>query len=204
MLWSRAVLVAVVLALGPMGCGFQPLYSQRGAEGGREVVPELAAIRITRIIDRNGQMLRNDLLERLTPKGEPSKPLYTLTVTLSEGMTGLGQQKNSYASLGEMQVIATFTLSRVTPPGVETASWAMNSTARSVVSVNYLGPAYGSVAVERDAEERALADVAESIRDQVAAALRNRAQSSTSTATSVLVPTTPGSTAPGSPFSTLP
>jgi len=163
MSWSRSFLVAAGVAALSSGCGFHPLYGQRSSAAPAGIADQMAAIRISGIQDREGQMLRNALIDRLTPRGEPSTPAYILDVRLSESMTGLGQQKNSYASLGEMNVAASFSLlSRDGRNG-------FSSAAHSVVSVNFLGPRYASVAVERDATERAIADVADSIRDQVAA-----------------------------------
>jgi LPS-assembly lipoprotein len=162
MSWSRSALAAAGVVLLVGGCGFHPLYGQRA--GARSAVPEqMAAIKIGTIEDRQGQLLRNALVDRLTPRGEPSAPAYDLRVTLTQQMVGLGQQKNSYASLGEMSLSASFHL------GSRSDDAGFSGSAHTVVSVNYLGPRYASVAVEREASERAIGDIADSIRDQVAA-----------------------------------
>jgi len=162
MWWSRALLLIVVIALGPVGCGFEPLYGPRKAQN-NAVGERLDGVRVNQINNRNGQMLRNALIERLTPSGEPANPAYTLTVELSESMSGLGRQKNSYATLGEMALNAGFRFVN------DTGKTGFSGNAKAVVSVNFLGPRYGSVAVERDAEERAIGMIADDIRDQVAA-----------------------------------
>ena len=171
MWWSRAFLLTAILLLGPIGCGFHPLYGQHSTAAGADdsVAAQMADIRITPILDRNGQILRNALVERLTPQGEPATPKYALVVKVVETMSGLGQQKDSYASLGEMHESVQFTLKRVDGPV------AFVGAINTVVSVNYLGPRYGSVAVERDAEERSMTEVAEEIRDQIASYLNNPA-----------------------------
>jgi len=166
MWWSRAFLLTAILLLGPTGCGFRPLYGKHQSTAATEL---LAEIRIGQIIDRNGQMLRNDLIDRLTPQGEPANPKYSLVVVLTESMAGLGQQTNSYATLGEMQVSATFTLTD------SAGKVGFNGSSSAAVSVNFLGPRYGSVAVERDAEERALSQLADDIHDQIASYLANPA-----------------------------
>ncbi len=166
---SRALIAIFALALlGPSGCGFHPLYGK--ATPRTEVASaQMAQVRVAAIDDRKGQLLRNDLLERLTPRGEPARPLYTLQIQVSENMVGLGQQINSFATLGEMQMMVNFTLrdslGRVVLTGAP----------MSTVSVNYLGPRYGSISVERDAEARALADIADDIRDRIGVYLRNPA-----------------------------
>jgi len=162
-----AFLLVAVLLLGPTGCGFRPLYGRHQSAEIAGTTERMAGIRIGQIIDRNGQILRNDLVERLTPQGEPANPQYTLSVLLNESMAGLGQQTNSYATLGEMQVTATFTLRD--GDGKE----GFVGTSVAVVSVNFLGPRYGSVAVERDAEARGLSQLADDMRDQIASYMAN-------------------------------
>lgn len=165
MWWSRAALFLAVLALGPVGCGFQPLYARSQAGVPAEVSDALSSIRVRAIEDRRGQMLRNALVRRLTPSGEPGRASYDLTVTLTTTIEGLGQQKDDRATLGRMTVTATYVL--VTAGDGDDARALTTGNARSVVSFNYLGPRYGSVAVERDAEDRALDDVADGIRRQL-------------------------------------
>ena len=164
MWWSRAFLLTAILLLGPTGCGFRPLYGQHQPAATNE---RMAEIRVAQIVDRNGQMLRNDLIDRLTPQGEPASPKFTLAVLLTETMTGLGQQTNSYATLGELQMTATFTLRDTT------GKVGFVGTSAAAVSVNFLGPRYGSVAVERDAESRGLSQLADDMRDQIASYLVN-------------------------------
>lgn len=166
MWWSRALLVAALLALGPAGCGFQPLYGRSPDRKG--IGDELASVRVLNIEDRLGQQLRNALVERVSPRGEPPDPRYLLAVKLSQATSGLGVQRDATASLARMDVSATFTLS-------DGERAIFSGTATSVVSFNLLGPRYGSVAVERDAEARAVNDLAEEIRNQVAVFLTNPA-----------------------------
>ncbi|MCM0018613.1 MAG: hypothetical protein NBV67_01330, partial [Tagaea sp.] len=61
------------------GCGFEPLHraTARGS-----AADSLAAIRIDPIADRSGQILRNYLLDRLSPRGTPARPDYVLRVRL--------------------------------------------------------------------------------------------------------------------------
>ncbi len=168
-MWSSRLLL-IVVGLVLSGCGFHPMYGQRADSVAGAAGPELAAIRIAAIADRKGQILRNALLERLNPRGEPDKPRYVLTVTVSESMTGLGVQRNNTASLGEMTVSATYQLRTFL-----TAAPVASGSATSVVSVDYLGARYGSVAIERDAEDRVLIDIADDLRNQLAARLKNPA-----------------------------
>lgn len=162
MWWSRLVVMAGVVLLGPLGCGFEPMYAKRGAETG-PVMTELASIRIMGIEDRSGQILRNALVTRLNPRGEPARSSYTLVVKLHTSQENLAERSDGKASLGRMFVQASFNLIDIDKDGAILAG-----SSQSVVSYRLLGPTYGSTAVERDAEQRALIDISEDIRMQLA------------------------------------
>lgn len=163
MWWSKAALVVGLLVLGPVGCGFQPMYAKPDPANASPVAAELASVRILGIEDRQGQILRNALVNRMSPLGEPGRPAYTLAVKLTQTQENLAERSDGKASLGRLFITATFTLSE---PDRQSAIF--NGTSRSVVSYRLLGPTYGSTAVKRDAEKRALGDLAESISAQVA------------------------------------
>jgi LPS-assembly lipoprotein len=174
MSWSRPLLILALAALLPLSaCGFRPLYGKAGVNGlDTDTRRDLASVRILPIADRTGQQLRNALVERMSPRGEPVAAKWTLAVLVSTSMTGLGLRKDAVSTLGEMTVSATYTLAAA---GAKTGGLGTSGTATAVVSVNFLGPRYGSVAAERDAEERAIAEIAENIREQVAVFLRDPA-----------------------------
>lgn len=60
------------------GCGFQPMY---GKQSGSQTVQDVHRnIRIENIPDRDGQYLRNMLLDRLNDDGRPADARYVLEV----------------------------------------------------------------------------------------------------------------------------
>ncbi|MCW5774643.1 MAG: hypothetical protein KIT16_23565, partial [Rhodospirillaceae bacterium] len=73
-----SVVIAAALALG--GCGYRPLYGDRGTSDAVNVSGELARVKIAGIADRRGQILRNYLLDRMNPAGEPADPRYVLII----------------------------------------------------------------------------------------------------------------------------
>lgn len=164
MWWSRALLLVAVFALGPAGCGFRPMYGTLGPEDSAAGA-ELARIRIEPIKDRVGQQLRNGLLARLTPRGEAADYKYSLKVILSESVGNLGYRKDANATLASLTMTAQIQLMGET-------GGVLSDTATSIVYFDHLGPRYASVATERDAEERALNQLADDIRNRVAAALQ--------------------------------
>lgn len=164
MWWSRTLLLFAVLALGPVGCGFRPMYGvPSGAATG--VDADLAAVRIEPIKDRIGQQLRNALLQRLSPRGEAADYTYSLQVKLSESVSNLGFRKDTYATVANLSMSAQVVLLR------EGAS-ILGTTVSTTVYFDHLGPRYASVATERDAEERALDQLADNIRNRVAVAIQ--------------------------------
>ncbi|TAN71511.1 MAG: hypothetical protein EPN20_04600 [Magnetospirillum sp.] len=163
MWWSRAALLIGLLVLGPTGCGFAPLYAKGGGDKGG-VNDDLAQIRIAPIKDRLGQKLRNALVQRVTPRGEPGDYRYTLLVTLADGVSDLGYRRDSFATLGNFTLTATISLSG---NGVTVLAGSSTTT----VSFDYLGPRYASLATERDAQDRAISQLAEDIRAQLAVAI---------------------------------
>ena len=60
-------LAAAVMAASLGACGFHPLYGDRSI--GAVSTVDLAAVQIDLIRDREGQMLRNELLDRFQPRG---------------------------------------------------------------------------------------------------------------------------------------
>ncbi|CCG41506.1 LPS assembly lipoprotein LptE [Magnetospirillum molischianum] len=165
MLWPRLLLVAVLAGLGPVGCGFHAIHAtSSGAVDDSPVGTELARVRVDPISNRVGQQVRNALVERLSPRGEPADPLYTLKIVLTESTADVGYRRDNYATLGNLSLSATIQLRR---EGLT----LLNETASTVASFDYLGPRYASVVMERDARERAATQIADDIRGRVAAAI---------------------------------
>lgn len=165
MWWSRAILCLMVLALGPVGCGFQPIYARSGGSASSPMADQLAAVRVAAIEDRIGQQLRNNLVLSLSPRGEPASPRYLLTVKLSETPQSMATSKDGNATIGRVQVDATYTLQDMGKDG----RLLYSGRARSFSGYRYLGARYASTASEREAETAALTNVADEIRGALAA-----------------------------------
>lgn len=71
------------------GCGFEPLYVEKTSSSewyydgqfDTGIKEEMAKVKVELIQDRIGQLIRNDLLDKLTPKGQPSHAEYYLKIT---------------------------------------------------------------------------------------------------------------------------
>ena len=161
-----------MLSLALAGCGFHPLYGSKSvSQTDAQVKERLALVKVAPIDDRNGQILHNELEYRLHSETKAVKPEYTLLITLSSSLGGINFQKNATASGGELNMTATWNLIRYSSD----KSLASGSFT-SVDSVNFLGPRYASVSAERDAEHRAINDLADMITDRVAVYLSSHKQ----------------------------
>ena len=79
----------LILLSALTACGFEPLYVERHSdekwyykgEFDTSIAEEMAQVKVEPIADRIGQLVRNDLLDSLTPKGMPDKPKYRLEIS---------------------------------------------------------------------------------------------------------------------------
>lgn len=156
----RALLVMLSSAMLLTGCGFHPLHGKSSAN--KSTADELSRIKIQIIADRSGQMVRNELLDLLTPMGEPAKPRYTLRVTLNESKQSLGILKDETASRSNFVLTASFAL--MTLPDGKTL---YGSAVTSQASYNILEQHYASTSAEKNARERTAKEVAQGIELQL-------------------------------------
>jgi LPS-assembly lipoprotein len=100
-------LAALSSAAALSGCGWTPLYAEVGAGTASE---ELRAIRVDPIFERIGQRLQIALRSSLNPTGEPAPEHYRLKTTLATYLNNLGIQSQGLATLGQLDVYATYYL----------------------------------------------------------------------------------------------
>jgi LPS-assembly lipoprotein len=136
-------------------CGFRPLYSPYGCNS--DIV---YPIKIAKIPERNGQVLRNLLVDLLTPGGEAIKPQYVLEIKLTEVIKAIGVNKDETTSRKTAVLTAGMTLkdSKTNKILYTHSVNAINSF--EVISENY----YADVVAEDYAKEEALRLLAEKIR----------------------------------------
>ncbi len=162
----RAATLALLLSLGLAACGFQPLYASRGT--GPDTSELLAQVEVTRIADRTGQQLRNELLDRMNPGGRTATPRYRLRVTLSESTRRLAIRRDDTATLASLIISASFSLVSVADGEI-----VMSGTLRSLNSFDISRSDFATVSAERDARERATIDLADGITARVSVFLAN-------------------------------
>lgn len=150
--------LALLGCLALSGCGFKPVYgTPSGSERESPVAMDLNNIAIENIPDRNGQILRNYLIDRMVRPNRPEKPLYTLKVTIAAGEEDLGILANATATRSLLNMYAHYTLADAKGKAI------LTGTAHSVASFNKLDQMYGTVAARENAYERTLREAGEQI-----------------------------------------
>lgn len=162
--------VVVVLAcVGLSACGFEPLYGR--VQGGISTQPELESISVEVIRDRSGQILRNFLLDRLTPRGRPRNPKWRLYVEISGSPELLGVRQTSEATRTNLWINGSFRLEAV---GGEREG--VSGSLEGVSSVDIQAADFGRLQSSKDARERVLRQLSEDIANRVAVHLRRVVQ----------------------------
>lgn len=89
MLHKKWIVLSAFLAAA---CGFEPLYVEKkhnnawyfDGDFDTSITQEMSKVKVQPISDRFGQLLRNDLIDLLSPKGQPAQPKYRLYVRLTQ------------------------------------------------------------------------------------------------------------------------
>lgn len=161
MLPRRAFLLSgSVLAVA--GCGFRPLYGTGSAAANGQVNDELAAVEIPVVANREGQILRNNLIRLFNAEGRPSMPRYRLSVGLTLSEVELGIRRDDTATRANLVATARYVLT-------DSAGTMLTSgSSQRIASFNILDDEFATQSGSEDARDRALAEIAQDIRTRIA------------------------------------
>lgn len=154
---------ALLLALLPAAlgaCGFKPVYGTAAQDSAVGVA--LANVQIDPITDRNGQVLRNNLIDRFYTDGRPSSPRYRLSVALAATEEELGIQKDATATRARLRLQASYELIEIS-----TGQVVYRTFSRSIISFNLLDSQFAVLATRQDAYDRGLTELADDIRTRL-------------------------------------
>ncbi len=140
------------------GCGFTPMYGKSDAQ--RAVVPQLSLIEIGAIANEPGQQLRNQLIDRLYPRGRAAGllPRYMLGVSLTESKQGIAI--SSDATVTRQQLVNSVDFSLLDN---NTHTLLLQRHLFVTSGYNVLGSQFSTLIAEQDARGRNLADLADRI-----------------------------------------
>ena len=105
----------------------------------KPVAAELNEVGIDSIPDRYGQILRNNLIDRMYSQGRPQNPKYELTIHLRQTEEGIGLLPNATTSLTELNLYAEDILK-----DLKTGKELVHATAHAVATFNQLQQEYSN------------------------------------------------------------
>jgi LPS-assembly lipoprotein len=164
------------LALGGAGvlagCGFQPVYMSTASGRAGPAERELSAISVALIPDRPGQLLRQNLQERLASDSAGTAHRYDLAVTFAISGEGIGVLQDSSATRIRLIGTAAWTLTAQDPVRTRITS----GSARAMDGFNVLDQQLFAADIDNEQVQRRLAsEIADQIAIQLAIFFRHRA-----------------------------
>jgi LPS-assembly lipoprotein len=157
----RALFLVALLPL-LAACGFRPLY------GDARLEPQLAAIFVEPVAERNGYELRNSLINALGSNGSQTGKAYRLKIILAEANQGVALQNDATITRYNDTLTVNYTLRDA--KGAEVT----HGTQTSLAAYNVVTSPYSTLSAQQDADVRAAQDIAERIRIDLAAFFRRR------------------------------
>ncbi len=149
----RVLIASLALLLA--ACGFQPMYAPAG--GGAAIGP----VQVTEIEGIAGHVLKREL-DRILAVENTGAPPMLLEITLSEQVTPLAIRRDESATRAELRLIANYVL---TPAE---GNRTMRGSVFTVVNYDIPTAAFGEIAAQDDARERAAETMAQRFRAELA------------------------------------
>lgn len=157
---SLMLLVSTGLIITTLsGCGFKPLHGQNSSAQQSNNAAALGQIFIDSIPDREGQFLRNELIDRFYQSGRPAQPAYTLQIEkLDETETELDLTKSAEATRAQLRYSGTMILI-----DRNNGKELLRQPLSAITSYNILQSEFSTRVTEDNARLNALRDIARQI-----------------------------------------
>ena len=134
-------------------------------------------MRVDTIADRQGQKLRNFLIDDLQGEGTPPPPEHELVVTYNETQADLGLNNDATTTRGQLTLTANFTLKNI-----KTGAGEHSGIAEQITGYNIQNSEFATILSRDDAEDRALRSIADSIQLRLAFYFQNQSRTPSSPA----------------------
>jgi len=156
MITIRTFLLSLLALAVLSACGFRPMYADNA--GAPALGEEFGTVSIEPIPDRLGQMVRNHLLDRINPYGEPAAPDYLLKVTVDKSLEGYGFRSDEAITRESLTLNAVFTL-------VEQSSGkvVLQDEVRAIQAYDVVQSDFANYSAEQDAEARTALQISEMV-----------------------------------------
>lgn len=162
---SASLAIAAATVLGLSGCGFSPLYAERG------VASALAQIDVVAPEGRTGYLIRQHLDDALA-KDRGAAPAYRMDLQLSEERYPRGVRIDNVATRYEYVLTAYYTLTEV-----RSGAAAKRGRVRVELTYDSADQPYASIAAQQEAQDRGAAEAARRIQLELAAWLATTTRS---------------------------
>lgn len=150
-----AAFCSLIIAVG--GCGFTPVHHYRTD---KIIQNKLAYVDVTPIVGRSGLLLRNRLVEKLSPLGRKDIPQYKLHITLATSTESLLIQLDNSPTRKKLHIRAKFILIKTS-----TGNTVYKGNTNSVASYNVVDSDFATISAEKNSSERAVREIGENIFD---------------------------------------
>lgn len=151
--------ISLILIFIISSCGYKPLYK---LEAGDNILVELYDVEIPVIqgdTGRNGQILRNNLMDMITPYGKSNNPRYKLQIVLQSPLIEQKAiRRDEIATFATVKNTADYTLI-----DIETGKELLKSSTSMTSSYNILTQAYASDVTLKSAIDDNLKTIANDI-----------------------------------------
>ena len=152
------ILAVMAMITLTTACGFQPVYGNIGGDRAVTTRAQFAKVRIPPIAEREGQMLRNRLIDQIYVDGAPRDPAYDLRVGLRFREGAIDIDRDDSVTRTQLNVTAQAILAdRITNKTLWTAD------SRAIVTYNVLDSPFATVQSERAAREQAMQQLADDL-----------------------------------------
>ncbi|WP_395647252.1 LPS assembly lipoprotein LptE [Terricaulis sp.] len=149
----RLIILSFALLLS--ACGFSPMYAQPNGQSA------IGPVYIEEIEGKSGHVLKRELDRILAVENDGSAPA-NLRITLLEQVTPLGLRRDESSTRAEIRLTANYVL---TPANGGTV---MRGSVFTVTTYDIPTAAFGEIAAQDDARERAAETMAERFRAELA------------------------------------
>ena len=139
-------------------CGFEPIYSSHNKNN-----EELLHISVKNIKDRSGQILKNDLSKKLNPQNKKTITKYYLFVDLVENIEEIGIRKDMSATRANLRINAKYRLQTV-----KNGEIILKSSIEALSSYDIVESIYATIIAEKDARNKGLKIINDSIINELA------------------------------------
>lgn len=158
------------MALSVAACGFTPVYGTQSEKAG--VQAHLSDIKISNIPNREGQYLRNLLVDNFYRYGYPANPRFLLNIDpINESSADLDITKTADSTRAQLSLSTQI---RLFEQGSDKE--LINRSLRAVTSYNILASEFATRVAEQNAREAALNDLARQIETRIALYFKRQAK----------------------------